>query len=122
MADQETTADAAPDVGVAPETIQIYACPACGNWFGAGESGVALESQLNLRSSMRNLAEEPPENWRSVVGTRARCGHCGTERVPLTYIRGDCVVGAIQRGLEQIQKDEDRKARVHSNALRTAAE
>lgn len=101
----------APDLGKVPNSIVVYACPSCGNWYGSNLTP-DLSQVVNRRTSMRNAADEDPSRWGEVTGTRIECGHCrdGTKRLLVEFVRRDVVIRAIEDGIEGLYQEEEKKS------------
>ncbi len=92
MSDESTPSKARPQ-------IEVLVCPRCDTYFGS--SSRASMFQDNIRSSMRNLADEDPSNWGSVTGQKSECQRCHQPRELVTYVRLDLVGPTI---IEQAEK------------------
>lgn len=72
----------------------VWFCPNadCRNYYASSSMGSPLSKQENKRTSMRNSADEDPENWSGVTGTRDECPDCRAagrprvRRVPINLL------------------------------------
>ena len=86
--------------------VDVWVCPN-GHYYGASSAG-DLSTQMNIRSSMRNLHTEDPSEWGKVTGPRSVCQICRAESGPdaepverelVRYVRADMVDDLVRKAM-----------------------